>query len=89
MEVNTTTIPPEYFNRYLPYTEAEYIELRQVMHTITTHIPNDRMGWVWSNHNKILKTNEGQPCSCGSAAGHWIRAADTIRNFIINVEKNG
>jgi len=89
MEVNTTTIPPEYFNRYLPYTEAEYIELREVMHTITTHIPNDRMGWVWSNHNKILKTNEGQPCSCGSAAGHWIRAADTIRNFIINVEKNG
>jgi hypothetical protein len=74
--------------KYLPYTEAEYIELREVMHTITTHIPNDRMGWVWSNHNKILKTNEGQPCSCGSAAGHWIRAADTIRNFIINVEKN-
>ena len=53
MEVNTTTIPPEYFNRYLPYTEAEYKELKEVM---------------------------------DSAAGHWKRAADTIRDFINKVE---
>ena len=86
MEVNTTTIPPEYFNRYLPYTQAEYKELKEVMDTITTHIPHDRMGWVWNNHNKILNTKEGQPCSCGSAAGHWKRAADTIREFINKVE---
>ena len=75
--------------KYLPYTEAEYKELKEIMNTITTHIPNDRMGWVWGNHNRILKTNEGQPCSCGSASGQWIRATETIRNFIINVEKNG
>lgn len=88
MDTNTTTIPPEYFERYLPYTEAEYIELKEVMDTITTHIPTNRMSWVWNNHNKILKTKEPQPCSCGSAAGHWRRAADTIRTFISNVEKN-
>ena len=46
------------------------------------------MGWVWGNHNRILRTNEAQPCSCGSASSHWIRATETIRNFIINVEKN-
>jgi hypothetical protein len=73
--------------KYLPYTEAEYIELRQVIQSITTHIPNDKMHWVWNNHNKILKTTEPQPCSCGSAAGHWVRAATTIREFIKKVEQ--
>jgi hypothetical protein len=74
--------------KYLPYTEAEYKELKEIMDAITTHIPHDRMGWIWDNHNRISKTNEGQPCSCGSAASHWLRAANTIRDFIINVEKN-
>jgi hypothetical protein len=74
--------------KYFPYTETEYKELKEIMDNITTHIPNDRMGWVWGNHNRILRTNEGQPCSCGSAAAHWVRAANTIRDFIINVEKN-
>ena len=46
------------------------------------------MGWVWGNHNRILKTNEPQPCACGSAATHWQRATQTIRNFIQNVESN-
>jgi hypothetical protein len=85
MEQTATTLPPM---KYWPYDESEYVELKSIMDTITTHIPHDRMGWIWSNHNKISKTNEPQPCSCGSAAGHWKRAADTIRTFIINVEKN-
>ena len=88
METITTTIPPEYFNRYLPYTEGEYIELKSIMKDITSHIPNDKMDWVWGNHNRILKTNEAQPGSCGRASNLWIRATETIRNFIINVEKN-
>lgn len=75
--------------RYLPYTESEYKELKEVMETIVTHIPTDRMGWVWSNYNKIEKTNETQPCACGSAAAHWIRATNTIRDFITKVEQNG
>jgi hypothetical protein len=74
--------------KYLPYTEAEYKELKEIMETIVTHIPNDRMGWVWGNHNRILNGNEAQPCSCGSASAHWIRATETIRNFITKVEQN-
>ncbi len=84
METTVTTIPPEH--TFHPYTKDEFVELRNVMVNITTHIPNDRMGWVWSNHNKISRTNEPQPCSCGSAAGHWKRAAETIRNFISTKE---
>jgi hypothetical protein len=71
---------------YKPYTEEEYAELKTIVDSIQQHIPNDKMGWIWGNHNKISKTNEPQPCSCGSAAGHWRRAVDTIRNFILQVE---
>jgi hypothetical protein len=85
METATTTMP-DFITKYLPYTEGEYIELKSIMKDITSHIPNDRMNWVWGNHNKILNTNEKTPCSCGSAAAHWIRAAETIRNFIQKVE---
>jgi hypothetical protein len=84
METTVTTIPPEH--TFFPYTKEEFIELRSIMKDITTHIPNDRMGWVWNNHTKISGTNEPQPCSCGSAAGHWKRAAETIRNFISTKE---
>ena len=86
---DTTTIPQEYANRYLPYTPAEYIELKTTVDSINQYIPNDKMGWIWGNHNKILKTNEPQPCSCGSAAAHWKRAVETIRNFVTKVENNG
>jgi hypothetical protein len=85
MENYVTTIP-YFIDKYLPYTEEEYVELKSTMDSITTHIPNDKMGWVWNNHNRILKTNEPQPCSCSSAANHWVRAAETIRNFILQVE---
>jgi hypothetical protein len=72
--------------KYLPYTQAEYIELKETIQSITTHIPHDKMGWIWGNHNKILKSNEPQPCSCGSAAANWKRATETIRNFVKQVE---
>jgi hypothetical protein len=75
-------------NKYHPYTEAEYIELKAIIDSISTYIPNDKMGWVWGNHNRILRTNEGQPCSCGSASSHWIRATQTIRDFVKKVESN-
>jgi len=74
--------------KYLPYTEAEFIELKTTMENIITHIPTDKMGWVWSNYNKITNGNETQPCACGSASAHWIRATNTIRDFITKVEQN-
>ena len=79
--METTTMNP-----YAPYTQAEYIELKGILDTITTHIPNDKMGWVWNNYLKITNTREPQPCSCGSAAGHWKRAVEGIRDFVKQVE---
>lgn len=71
---------------YKPYTEEEYVELKSVIESITHYIPNDRMSYIWNNHNKILKTNEPTPCSCGSAASHWNRATQTIRNFVAQIQ---
>jgi hypothetical protein len=73
-------------NRFHPYTKDEFKHLKDVINNITTHIPNSTMGYIWSNHNKILNTNESQPCSCGSAAAHWNRAIQTIREFVRSKE---
>lgn len=73
-------------NRYAPYTQPEYIELKGILDSITTHIPNDKMTWVWNNYLKVTNTREPQPCSCGSAAGHWKRAVDGLRDFVNQVE---
>ena len=85
METTVTTLPPQ---RFHPYTPLEYAELKEVIQTISTHIPHDRMEWIWNNHNKISNTQEPRPCSCGSAASHWKRATETIRNFVRQVESN-
>jgi len=71
---------------FTPYTEEEFKELKAVIDSITTHIPNDRMGYIWNNHNYINKTNIPQPCSCGSAAAHWNSATQTIREFVRSKE---
>ena len=68
-------------NPYAPYTQMEFNEMKAILDTITTHIPNDKMGWVWSNYLKVTNTREPQPCSCGSAAGHWKRAVEGLRDF--------
>lgn len=85
MEVNTTTIPPE---RFHPYTPLEYAELKEIINTITTHIPTDKMSWVWNNYKRISGDKSNQPCSCGSAAKYWINATNTIREFVKKIEEN-
>ena len=88
METNITTIPPEHINPYHPYTEGEYNELKSVLEIISTHIPTDKMGYVWSNYLKVTKTNEPQPCACGSASAHWRRAVEGLRDFVTKVENS-
>jgi len=73
-------------NKYHPYTEGEFRELKSIAETITSHIPQDKVDFVWNNHNRINGNNETKPCTCGSAAGHWKRAMETIRGFIQRVE---
>lgn len=64
------------------YTEEELQELKRIVGEITTHIPQDKSGYIWSNFQKVMNTREKQPCSCGSSAKHWKRAIDTLREYI-------
>lgn len=64
------------------YTISEVLELEEKMRGIDTFIPDSMMGYVWSNYQKILNTTEPQPCGCRSAAGLWIKAVDTIKQFL-------
>jgi len=64
------------------YTEEELKELREVVDSITTHIPTQMTGYIWNNYKRIANTNERQPCNCGSAAGHWRKAIEAIRQFL-------
>lgn len=65
------------------YTISEVLELEERMRGIDTFIPDSMMGYVWSNYQKILNTTEPQPCGCRSAAGLWIKAVDTIKQFLV------
>lgn len=68
------------------YTKEELDELREVVNSITTHIPTQMAGYIWNNYKRIADTNERQPCNCGSSAGLWRKAVDTIREYLKNVE---
>ena len=64
------------------FTEEEYNELKANMERVKTHLPLDLTGYVWNSYRKIANTYEGQPCSCPSSAGLWIKATNTINDYI-------
>jgi hypothetical protein len=64
------------------FSIGEVLELEEKMRDITTFIPDNQMGYVWSAYQRILNTTEPQPCGCRSASGLWIKAVDTIKQFL-------
>jgi hypothetical protein len=64
------------------YTEEEFNRLKQILSRITSHIPTELATEVWNNYKRISKSNENQPCNCGSSAGLWRKAVDTIHNYV-------
>lgn len=64
--------------------EVELTELKSVLSTITTRIPENKAGYIWNTFNQITGARENQPCMCQSSAGHWVRAIDTLRNYVNN-----
>ena len=64
------------------YTSEEYEELKGFITTLGMNLPEDKMTYVWYNYRRITNSTEPQPCGCQSAAGLWIKAIDTIRNYV-------
>ena len=63
-------------------TEVEFNELKSVMATITTHIPEHQTGYIWDMYNKVDGNHGSRPCTCSSAAKYWKAAVDTLNNYI-------
>jgi len=64
--------------------EQELTELKSVLAQISTRIPENKASYVWNTFNQIRGEREVQPCMCQSSAKHWVRAIETLRNYISN-----
>lgn len=63
-------------------TAEEFVKLGLELEKITTRIPDNMMPYIWDTYLKVSGTQENRPCGCQSAAGLWIKAIDTLRNFV-------
>jgi uncharacterized protein YchJ len=70
---------------YSPLSFEDYQKVNQIVSEVSTNIPPNYINAVWHYHNAILGTNERKPCTCSSAAKHWIRAMETLRNYVKRV----
>jgi hypothetical protein len=70
------------------FTEEEYQKLKDTAKDIKDYLPEHLLPYIWDNY-RIISGNieEPRPCSCGSAAAHWKKAVDSIRNYINEVEQ--
>lgn len=64
----------------MPNTELQ--EIKEGLSKIGGYIPIEMTDWVWNNYKKLSNSNEGKPCNCGSAAGHWRRAVDFLTDWV-------
>ena len=67
------------------FTLEEYNQMKERIDSITTHIPENLMGWVWETYGKLMGRDVGpRPCACPSSAKLWRNAIDTIRDYLKN-----
>ena len=63
-------------------SEEELKELKEVVDSISTHIPENQASYVWRMYNRIEGDHGSQPCMCSSAAKHWKAAFDALNNYV-------
>ncbi len=70
------------------FTAEEYQKLKETISPIRDYLDENLLPYIWDNY-RIISGNieEPRPCSCGSAAHHWKKAVDTIKNYITEVEQ--
>jgi hypothetical protein len=69
-------------NKYAPFTEAEFKELKEHLEGIKAFLPEHLMGPFWSWCNRIRGERINQPCSCKSSAGLWGACVADLRQFV-------
>lgn len=67
----------------MQFTNEEMDIMKSNIEKISTHIPENLMGWVWDTYGKINKRDVGpRPCACPSSAKLWRNAIETIREYV-------
>jgi len=69
-------------NKYAPLTEEHFKEVKSIVDSITSHMPEDKADIIWNTYNAIRNATERQPCTCGSSGRMWGEAIAAIRQFI-------
>lgn len=64
------------------FTPQEWTELKDVMKSITSFIPENQMHRIWNAYQRIEKVNTVQPCGCPGTAHYWVNAVNVINDFI-------
>lgn len=75
----TTTIPPD---RYHPLPEGEFIQLREILDSIVSHMPEGHASLIWNTYNRVRGVQERQPCTCGSSGRYWGEAVSYLKNWV-------
>jgi hypothetical protein len=71
---------------YSPLTEQEWNDSLMILEETKTGKLNPNLAnTTWALHVKIRGVKERQPCNCASSGRHWLRAVNTIREFVDNV----
>jgi len=73
-------------NKYFPLNEQQFNELKNTLADIKDYIHESKMSYIWNTFKLVSGSIENQPCSCASAAGHWVRAVNALRDFVSKVE---
>ena len=64
------------------FTEEQYNELKELVSRTKDYLQEKDLGLVWNSYKVITKSQESQPCSCGSSAGLWKKAMDSIKQYV-------
>lgn len=69
--------------KYMADLSVEDLQrLKKDLEGIKAFLPEHLMGPFWSWCNQIRGNKEKQPCGCKSAAGHWSRCVEELRNYV-------
>jgi hypothetical protein len=64
------------------FSETELETVKETMNSLGNYLPENKMHVIWTWYLQITGTNEPKPCNCQSAAGLWVKAVNTINEYI-------
>lgn len=73
-------------NRYTPFTEEEYKQIKEDLSGITHTLPTHLADIFWRRCNAVRGLNTPQPCTCQSSARHWGDCVTELQKYVKRVD---